>query len=97
MIAGWMQSPEVIFQPEGGMNEGIVLRYRSGFEPDLPQPVQAAQGFVLDDVGVIVPNKTSGQRRQVREQGQRGQRQPQPSTPTRKAGTRREPRRRRDN
>ena len=58
-------SPEVVFEPEGGVNEGIILRRRGGFEPDVTQAGGGAEGGVFGNVLVVVPDVGRSERGKV--------------------------------
>src|SRR5581483_450576 len=70
VITGGSQSPEMVFQPETGMHQRIILGRGVYLGPDMPQPVQVAKGGVLGHIGVVVPNKSALERGEIGEQGQ---------------------------
>src|SRR6185437_6239362 len=57
--------PKVVFDPECGVNERIVLRRRGGFEPDVAQASGRAERLVFGDVLVIVPDVGRSERGEV--------------------------------
>src|SRR4051812_30083635 len=61
----------MVFQPEAGMNERVILRSGGKVEPDSPEPVKVAQGGVVRDVVIVVPNITEMPDLLIRDQGQR--------------------------
>ena len=59
----------MILEPEGRMNEGVVLGNGADLEPDSVETVQIAQRGVLGNIIVIVPNKAATQRGKVDDNG----------------------------
>ena len=59
----------MILEPEGRMNERIVLGNRTDFEPDSIKTVQIAQGGILCDIIIIVPNEAAPQRGKIGNDG----------------------------
>jgi len=51
----------MIFQPEGGVHHGIVLRHGAHFEPDALQSTQIVQGRIMRYIRIIVPDETAAQ------------------------------------
>ncbi len=65
----WVEAPEMILEPKGAVNQGIVLGHRADFEPDAIQAMQVVQGGISGDIIVIIPNETAAQCRQVGGEG----------------------------
>ena len=72
-VAGRVQSPEVIFDPEGRKNQRVILWRGAGLEPDLVKAWAASQGFVGSDVGVVIPKKGPAGGRRVNDHRQQQQ------------------------
>src|SRR4051812_44000465 len=60
----------MVFQPEAGMNERVILRSGGKVEPDSPESVKVAQRRVMRDVVIVVPNVTKMPNLLIRDQGQ---------------------------
>ena len=56
---------ELVLDPEGRVDQRIVLGRRAEIEPDAPQAIEVAQGFVVLDVIVVVPDEVSADGRPV--------------------------------
>jgi len=46
----------MVFQPEAGMNERVILRSRGKLEPASPQAMKVAERRVVRDIVIVVPN-----------------------------------------
>ncbi len=58
VIAEGVLAPEVVFEPESRVSEGIILGFGfEGFEPDFFQAGGGAELDVLLDVAVVVPDE----------------------------------------
>ena len=55
-----MQPNEMIFDPEGGMDQRIILRRRRGMNPDGQQTGQRAEKRIAGDILRIVPDESGG-------------------------------------
>ena len=57
VIAERLQLPEVVFRPEAGKGQRIILEGGPWFGPDLSQAVDRSECLVLRDVVVIIPDE----------------------------------------
>ena len=55
----------MIFQPEGGVNQRVVLRHRTHFEPDALQSTQIVQSRILRYIIIVIPDESAAQRREI--------------------------------
>src|ERR1041384_1476716 len=55
VIAQRVQTPQMVLNPETGMNQRVVLRSRGELKPDSPQPMEITQRGILCDIGIVVP------------------------------------------
>ena len=58
VVAAGVVSEEAPLDPEGRVDEGVVLGERARFEPDAREPAERAQVLVPRDVVVIVPDES---------------------------------------
>jgi hypothetical protein len=49
--------PEVVFDPPGGLGEGVVLMKGVDVEPDLVEAFEGAEMSVLGDMEIVVPDE----------------------------------------
>ena len=57
VVAEGLQLPERILDPETRIHEWVVLRGRTGLEPERIQAIEGAQRHVLGDVRIVVPDE----------------------------------------
>ena len=57
-----VEAPEVILEPEGREDQGIILGKRRGLEPDASQAFQIPQRRVPCDVRIVVPDEAALER-----------------------------------
>jgi hypothetical protein len=69
MIAHGLQPPEMILCPEGGVHDGVILGYRPKLKPDTAQAGRCFQGFVIRNMGIVIPYVAPLQSRQVEQKG----------------------------
>src|SRR5207248_7124071 len=70
VISARLAVPELVFDPEGRENEGVILRRMCGVQPDFRQAMRGTQVRVEGDVVVVVPDEGARGRRAVgREDG----------------------------
>jgi len=65
MIAQRVQSPELMLQPERGINQRKILRLGVGGKPDFMQTVGIRQHWIIGDVFVIIPDVAAPQGGQI--------------------------------
>src|SRR5437867_6917877 len=64
MVAEGAQAPEMILKPEGRLRERVVLE-GPGLEPYGAEPGEGSQQPILGYPGVVVPNETAAEDRQI--------------------------------
>jgi hypothetical protein len=74
VVARRVCAPELVLDPEKRVRDRIILRDRARLGPDAREPFERAEREVFRDVVVVVPDVTGTIDRDVRDHGQRHQR-----------------------
>jgi hypothetical protein len=82
VVAGRIELPELVLDPEGRVDQRVVLGGGPEIEPDPLQSVRGPQHGVLDDVFVVVPDESVVQDGPIRHQGH-GEQQTRQQRPAR--------------
>ena len=71
VVAQRVQAPKVVFDPESGVDDGVVLGIDVGWIEIASRPGTGAQDWILGDVLRVVPDEISNEKDgQIREEDQ---------------------------
>ena len=57
VVSGRSKPPEVVFDPERGVNQRVVLRRRSRVGPDSQESMKRSEVYVLRYVVIVIPDE----------------------------------------